>query len=223
MKSKPLTKQRLKPQRPKIRRAIKFRLSILIGAIVLIGATAPIWHIWFDVNSTYKIFGFSNIHVFLYAFGSHFAIFCAASFIFWIKNFIDPQYKNLPKIINIVGGVFAAVGSYLLIWVFNPYSDFPEYVYHIVFGISAVFIAYGMYALNNFIFLVTLDKKRNIKNLISFIIRIRNKHYRRVAVKALHAEEYKEPLQTEDTVEDNANEFEEDFYETLEKVDTLRS
>lgn len=68
-----------------------------------------------------------------------------------------------------------------------------------------------------------LDKKENIKNLLAFIIRVRTKHYTTVAEKALYAELHNEAMEAKDTVEDNANEFEEDFYDTLEKVDNIKN
>ncbi len=223
MESNLSTKKITKTQRPKTTKAINPKLSgfsKLIGVVVLLGATAPFWHIWFDQNSENKFLGFKNLSVFLSAFGTYFAFFCASSFFFWIKNFIDPQYKDVIKIINIIGGVFVSISVYFLLWVFNPHSDFPSYVYHIVFVIIAVLIAYAMYLLNNFVARVSFNKLQNMRNLIGFIVRTRDKHYQRVAVKALYAEKHKKPMSSKDTVADNANEFEEDFYDTLEKVDT---
>ena len=103
---------------------------------------------------------------------------------------------------------------------FNPHSDFPAYVYEIAFAITAVGIAWAMYLFNNFITRLTLNKLQNMRNLIGFILRIHNKHYERIAVKALYAETHKEPMHCPDSVADNVNKFEEDFYDTLERVDT---
>lgn len=190
-----------------------------MGTVALIGGTAPFWHIWADRGSTDEFMDFPNLRRFLSAFGTYFAFFCSSSFFFWIKNFIDPQYIKIIRIINVLGGTFLSISIYFLLWVFIPYSDFPSYVYDIVFAIAAVFIAYGIYLLNRFIADLALHKNANTRNLISFIFRVRNTHYKRVAVKAMYAQEYKEPLRSEDTVEENTNAFEDDFYETLEKVE----
>ena len=196
------------------------RLTAIIGLTVLLGATAPFWHMWADKSSADEFIGFRNFRQFLYAFGIYFAFFCASSFFFWIKHFIDPQYQSVVKIINILGGIFVSISAYFLLWVFIPVSDFPDYVYEIAFVLTAVFIAYGMYLLNRFVARIALNKLRNIKNLVGFMLRVRDKHYERVALKALYAEKRNRPMDSPDTVAENIDEFEEDFYETLEKVDT---
>ncbi|MEM9687610.1 MAG: hypothetical protein AAF934_11915, partial [Bacteroidota bacterium] len=86
--------------------------------------------------------------------------------------------------------------------------------------LTAMFIAYGVYQFNRFIARIALNKQQNMRNLIGFIVRVREKHYQRVAVKAMYAEKHKKPMHSADTVADNADEFEEDFYDTLGKVDT---
>lgn len=219
MKSRLSTKKNTNLQETKTISKKLSKFSFFIGAVVLLGITAPLWHIWADKTSKEEFIGFINLRIFLAAFGSYFAAFCFAFFVFWIKNYIDPKYKKIRRGINIVGGVFVSINAYFLLWVFNPYEDFPQYIYDIVFVIASVFIAYGVYLLNRFIAeMAVRNSHRNTKNLVSFIFRVRNKHYKRVAVKALYAEEYSKPLPAEDSVADNANEFEDDFYNTLEKV-----
>ena len=58
-----------------------------------------------------------------------------------------------------------------------------------------------------------------IKTLIAFIFKVKDKHYKKVATKALYAEMYNEALETGESFTDNANDFEKDMYQTLKKVD----
>ncbi|MEM9687424.1 MAG: hypothetical protein AAF934_10965, partial [Bacteroidota bacterium] len=69
------------------------------------------------------------------------------------------------------------ISTYFLIWVLNPYDDFPKYVYHIVFALSAIFIAYSIYLLNNFIadIVMKASKKYNILRKLYFRNRISQK------------------------------------------------
>lgn len=193
-------------------------ISLVIGIMALLGATAPFWHIWADKTSVEKFVGFPNFRIFLYSFGNYFALFCLALFLFWVKNFIDPRYSSINKIINLVGGVFLAVSIYFLLWVFNPSQDFPKYIYNVAFGVAAVILTYGVYRLNQFIIHAIWQNKTNIKELLSFAFRVRNKHYKKVAKKALYAEMNGEPKLSNQTVSDNIIEFEDDFYKTLNKV-----
>lgn len=185
--------------------------SVIIGIIVLLGATAPLWNIWFEHIPTGKVFGFENLSVFLYAFGNHFSLLCAALFIFWLKSFVAPQYKNVIKIINIVGGIFVGISIYFLLWVFNPYDDFPKIYYTIAFAVSSLAIAYGVYLLNNFMARIMLKNQHNTRNLAALIFRIRNKHFFPMAVKAINED-------NREAIEEDIDKFDDEVFENLEEL-----
>ncbi|WP_340074830.1 hypothetical protein [Leptobacterium sp. I13] len=191
---------------------------ILLGVVAFIGATAPFWHIIFNRNSTEGFIGFTNFRRFLYSFGNHFALFSCAAFLLFIGNFIAKEHKSVVRIVNIVGGLFAAVGIYFLLWVFNTHSDFPKSAYYAMFSVSALVIAYVIYIFNKFLFQIFITNRYTIKNLIAFVFRVRQVHYKKVAVKALYAEIHDKAKVSDETVKDNADAFEKDFYETLDNV-----
>lgn len=193
--------------------------TFIVGVLVLIGATAPFWHIWFDQKSTQKFMGFPSIRVFLYSFGTYFAYFCFSLFVLWVKNFIDPRYKKVIRVVNVVTGVFLAISIYFLLWVFLLYGDFPKYVYTIAFAVIAVVITYAVYGLNRFVIRFVSHSRRTVKELVLFAFRVRNNHYKKVAVKSLYAETHNKAKITTHTVRENIGEFENDFYETMEKVE----
>ncbi len=211
---KPSKNKNTKTQTIKTRKTTDIKLSkisIIIGIVVFIGATSPFWHMWFDKDSREEFIGFTNFRRFLAAFGINFALFCCASFIFWTKNFIDPQYKKVIKIVNVIGGIFVATGAYFLLWVFNPHSDFPKYVYNIAFAVSGIFVAYGMYLLNKFIVRNIFENRYKIKNLTTFIFRVRNKYFFPMAFNAINKD-------NREKIEEDIEKFDEEVFETLEEL-----
>lgn len=134
---------------------------------------------------------------------------------FSIKSLFDSISRGstfrhqLVDITGIVVSVFWAI--HLL---FLTQKDFLNNKYFAVIIFCSSLISMFVY------FLV---KKYNYKDIIidsllSLIFRIKSKHYRRLAVKSLYAEKHDEALLSLDTVKQNAQEFDKDIAETIDKI-----
>ena len=112
------------------------------------------------------------------------------------------------------------VGCFYTFYVFYAQVDFHRAWYFIAMALCTVTLVIA----SNFITKSYINRtrylRRSIQQLVGFIFRIRTKHYSRVAAKALYAEKQNIIINKHgDTVEDNSNEFDKDFYQTLRKIE----
>ena len=112
------------------------------------------------------------------------------------------------------------VGCFYTFYVFYTKDDFSKTIYFVAMLVCTV-----MLILASKLIVDTYSKmhqylRDNINSLIAFIFRIRNKHYRKVATKAMYAEKHDIAIAKYGTLEDNYKEFDNDFYTTIHKIRT---
>lgn len=163
---------------------------------------------------------FETFQLFLGEFGWALGLFLYAFFnvlyIFYLKKAYPPLPVRGKLLLH---GTLLFIGLFYTCYVFYSEDDFPRTWYFIAMALCAISLTLAGKYLVQAYFKRMAALRQSIDHLIHFVFRTRREHYRRVAVKALYAEEHKTPLPSPDTVEDNANAFEEDFYNTLEKVE----
>lgn len=149
------------------------------------------------------------VGLFLYAFANLLNTF------YLRKRYIKREYTG--KIL--LHSTLLFVGCFYIAYVFHSELDFAKIWYFVAMVLCTITLVFASKFIMNTYLKRTEYLRENIDRLLNFIFRIRAKHYREVSAKALYAEELNVVLDEENTVEDNNNTFEEDFYETLEKIE----
>lgn len=179
-----------------------------------------LYQILAESESEAKIFHFRSLHYFIGEIGWAAGLFLYALVnlfnTFYLKNrYIKREYTG--KIL--LHSTLLFVGCFYIAYVFHSELDFAKIWYFIAMVLCTITLVFASKFIMNTYLKRTEYLRENIDRLLNFIFRIRAKHYREVSAKALYAEELNVILDEENTVEDNNNAFEEDFYETLEKIE----
>ncbi len=173
-----------------------------------------------EIKSEAKFLHFKSFQFFLGEIG-----WAAGLFLYALVNLFNTFYlKNRYIKREFTGKILLHstllfVGCFYIAYVFHSELDFAKIWYFIAMAFCAITLVFASKFIMNTYLKRTEYLRENIDRLITFIFRIRAKHYREVSAKALYAEERNVILDEENTVEDNNNTFEEDFYETLEKIE----
>jgi len=160
--------------------------------------------------------GFEDFQQFLGEFNWAFALFLYT--LFNLKNVIRKDEFNKWELLFHLNITFISI--YFICWAISPpsFQDYEKVTYLLYALGFSILSALSMY------FIVLKSQKReaelteNIQRLIGFVFRVRNEHYKTVAKKAMHAEMYNKAKLTNDSVKQNADDFEEDLFETLETI-----
>ncbi|MEM9687485.1 MAG: hypothetical protein AAF934_11270, partial [Bacteroidota bacterium] len=115
-------------------------------------------------------------------------------------------------------GTLLFIGCFYTFYVFYSEDDFDRSWYVTAMVLCTVALVMASKFITESYLSRTRYLRKSIQRLIGLLFRIRSEHYEKVAVKALYAERQNVVL-TEDTVEENHREFNEDFYETMRKID----
>lgn len=174
MKKNLLIKMKLSYQQIREKNNINTKVIVLLVLLLLISASSPFWHIEFSKEAKDGVFGFPTMRSFLYSFGTHFILFGASIFFFWILYLIpniDEKIKRVKKIGNLGIGLYCAVSSYYLLFIFidSSISPYPDYYYKIAFTVVSIIVSFIIYKIFHFFSYVnTLKEERNTatKNII---------------------------------------------------------
>ncbi len=170
-----MIKTKLKTQEIKEKNnTINIKVIVLLVLLLLISSSSPFWHIKFSKKASDGIFGFSTMRSFLYSFGTHFVLFGASIFFFWILHLIpniDDRIKKIKRIGNLGVGLYCAVSCYYLLFVFidSSNSPYPDFYYEIAFITISIIVSFIIYRIFRFLsYLKTLEEERqsNSKNII---------------------------------------------------------
>lgn len=198
--------------------------SLYITLVALIGVTGPFWHVVYGIRPTQGLFGYRFMSSFLNSLGSRLSILCAGLLILYFSQHLVKDYKKTAKFIGVM---FSYVGIYFLILIVFPkkmllntfgIKDFHRSFYYISMAGLTVSAGFVFFFMQRTILNVERKLKNKIRILVDFIFRVKKDHYPKVASKALYSEIHEKVMKTEDSVEDNANDFEDDMYDTLEEV-----
>lgn len=215
-----------------------------LSALSIIILTAPSFWLLVDSN-TPGILDFPYLGGFLHAIGWNITLISTGLVLLYISKVFknsaiylkDIQIglsKNESLTLKKQSEFHLAVSTYLYFLSYASIGLGSFYLLHNISPMSSETILpvyYAVLVLGSFLTLLAIIliskfvqiseeylKNLNIKTLIAFIFRTRNKHYPNVASKALYAEIHDKAIAADDTVADNANEFEEDLLTTLEKL-----
>lgn len=153
---------------------INIKVIVLLVLLLLTSASSPFWHIEFPKGKNDGVFGFSSMRSFLYSFGTHFVLFGASIFFFWILHLIpniDDRIKKVKRIGNLGVGLYCAVSCYYLLFVFidSSNSPYPDSYYKIAFALISIMVSFIIYRIFRFLsYLKMLEEERqsNSKNII---------------------------------------------------------
>ncbi|WP_299676368.1 hypothetical protein [uncultured Tenacibaculum sp.] len=155
---------------------------IFLVSLLLVSASSPFWHIKFSKGMKDGIFGFSSLRSFLYSFGTHFILFGASIFFFWILHLIPNINKKVKKIklIGFLGiGLYCSVSIYYLLYVFidTSNSPYPDYYYEIAFifvSFLSSYIIFKVFNFLNYVNNVKYDREEKTKKIIDYSIEFIN-------------------------------------------------
>jgi len=155
---------------------VNIKVIVLLVLLLLVSASSPLWHIKFSRNVDDGIFGFPTMRSFLYSFGTHFILFGASIFFFWILHLIpniNKKIKRIKVIGNLGVGLYCSVSCYYLLYVFidSSNSPYPDYYYEIAFVTVSIVISIIIYKVFDFFtYLNTLKHERDesTKNIINY-------------------------------------------------------
>jgi len=151
--------------------------------------------------------GRSSFHFWVFVFGLVMAL-----FFFSCKSLYDDITKGSTfrfQFVSVTGIVVSFFWFFHLI--FLTQSDFTKHNYVTVLLLCAVLCSVFIY------FLVKYYSYKDdiILKQLSFIERVKTIHYPNIALKALYAEKYGEPLDSDLSIHSNVGNFEEDLKQTV--------
>ncbi len=136
-------------------------------------------------------------------------------FYFSIKSLIEDYKKSLRtghEIISIIGI------SVCLFWFYHLFFQTAEDFYTETYLIFKFIISLGIgYFVSRLIKYYAI-KDGVIKTLIDLVLRIKTKHYRKMATNALYAEKYDKSIDSVETVKQQTKELDKDISETIKKI-----
>lgn len=154
--------------------------------------------------------GRSSFHFWLMLFGL-----VSALFYFACKSLFDDISKGSHfrhQFVSIAGLIVS--GFWFVHLVFYTQNDFLQNKYIGVILISSVLFSFFTY----FLIKYYAYKDQIIYSLLSFIKRVKNKHYKEIAVKALYSEKTGKPLVAKKTTNESIDEFDEDLLTTVKDL-----
>ncbi|MEM9686804.1 MAG: hypothetical protein AAF934_07765 [Bacteroidota bacterium] len=111
------------------------------------------------------------------------------------------------------------VGCFYTVYVFYTKDDFSRTAYFVAMLVCTAALVVAGKLLVDAYAKMTQYLRDQIYDLVAFIFSIHKKHYRSMAVKARYAEQMRVVLKEDDkTVKERIEEFEEEIYETIDKV-----
>lgn len=112
-------------------------------------------------------------------------------------------------IIGVIVSIFWGIHS-----IFLTQDDFVKNKYILTLSVCSVLGGVFVYFITRYY----TYKDVTISNLLSFISRVKEDHYPKVAVKAMYSEKTGEVLETSESVEDNADKFDKDLVQTINGI-----
>lgn len=111
------------------------------------------------------------------------------------------------------------LGVYYGFYTFLPISDYSNIVYYSMIGLYAIVLRFVIFKLNTAILRSKTEDnlKHKVKRLINFLFEIRNNHYKKVARKAIAAEEQAAPIDGVPVIE-QIDEFDNKLWEKLQET-----
>lgn len=107
------------------------------------------------------------------------------------------------------------IGCFYTFYVFYSKKDFSPIWYFLAMALCSVTLVIASKYITDSYIKRTEYLRENIQKLIAFIHRVKNKYYKKVAMEAMYAEEKDVILDRDESAEENHNEFEDDYYKTL--------
>ena len=178
-----------------------------------------LYEILIGFRSEAKFLHFNSFQLFLgeigWAVGLLLYAFFNLVYIFYLKKAHD-HVKIKGRIL--LHSTLLFIGLFYTCYVFYSKDDFGRGWYFAAMVLSTIaLIIAGKFIVDAYLNRMAVLKD-NMDGLIRFVFRVRTKHYKKIGAKALYAEAHNLFLNPVETAADNANEFEEDFYETLDNI-----
>ncbi len=136
----------------------------VLGLFFILLTTAPLWHKFFDKESTNEILGFPNARVFLYACGTHMSTFFLSLFVLLLTKKLKNEIKRIALVVSLTS---LLVSLYFLIWAIIPTNfDYPRTVYEIVI----IFISVATVILIYFLYVYFSNRESKFIKIINYIL-----------------------------------------------------
>lgn len=157
-------------------------------------------------------------------------------------NYLDPNIKFNSRIsyfFKLTGTLVIGMSVFYFFFSLFPVSSqgveimsfglfTPEnkvttlWIYFTLLFLGSVFSSYAIILISRALQLTGSILEIKLKEAINFIFRVRSNHYPKVGSKALYAELHDRAMKADESVSDNAEEFEEDFLDTMEKITDVK-
>ena len=162
------------------------------------------------ITSGFSFRGRSSFHFWIFIFGL-----VSALFYFSCKSLFDEVSKGSTfrhHLVSLSGIIVACF--WLIHLLFFTQNDFNKNVYFLtILGLAVLFSVFTYFLVKYYSY-----KDQIIYNLLGLVGRIKNKHYKRIATKAMYSEKNESSVISIDTTKENINEFDKDVIETLKKM-----
>lgn len=179
-----------------------------------------LYKIYEDGKSETKFLQFGTFQLFLGEIGWAVGLLLYAFFNLLYVFYLRKGHNNIKvKGKIILHSTLLFIGLFYTCYVFYSKDDFSREWYFVAMVLATIaLIIASKFIVDAYLKRITVLKE-NMDRLIRFVFRVRTKHYKKIGAKALYAEQHNIFLNPIETAADNANEFEEDFYETLDKIE----
>lgn len=163
-----------------------------------------------QINRDFSFRGRSSFHFWVFVFGL-----VTALFYFACKSLFDELSKGSTfkhQLVSLSGVIVACF--WIIHLLFFTQSDFNKNTYFLtILGIAVLFSIFTYFLVKYYTY-----KDQIIYNLLSLVGRIKNKHYQRIATKAMYSEKNERSVISLDTTKENIKDFDKDIAETLKKM-----
>jgi len=186
--------------------------------VALFSLFLHLFDVFYDPASP-GLFGFKYMSSFLYAAGIPFFAISVGLLLKYAAAQIDNEYKH---VFNVLANLVLLVGCFYLFYTFIPMQDFSKSTYYLMllvlgFGLLKLMVMFHVIALR-----IEIQLRNKIQNLVAFLFKTKDVHYKNIAVKAVAFEQTHAPIDGV-TAQSQINEFDNEFWHELEKTSMVNN
>lgn len=186
---------------------------LLLSVVALFSLFLHLFDAFYEPDAP-GLFGFKYMTSFLYATGIPFFAISVGLLLKYAAAQIHNEYKH---VFGVLANLVLMVGCFYLFYTFIPMQDFSTTTYYTMvfvlgFGLLKLMVMFHVIAIR-----VEAQLRNKIKNLVRFLFRTKDVHYKNIAVKAVAFEQYHAPIDGV-TALSQIDEFDNEFWHELEKT-----
>ncbi|HLW30792.1 MAG TPA: hypothetical protein VKX40_00925 [Aequorivita sp.] len=135
------------------------RISFYIAFLAIVAVLSPFLHVFYLLNDTEGIFGFSYMSSFMYSLSLPAMAICAGL----LFKYIAGQLDDMRAFFQYISTAFLFVGIFFMIYTFVPITDFSTTVYIGFLLVLSIILTIAA----NYLHQAVLTTEERLKNIIS--------------------------------------------------------